>query len=405
MLSAAEHGHRMLNGYVDPDFWKVAQTFRRLIPRSGIGGAAVCVYHHGEKVVDLWAGTRDEDGSPWESDTVSLSYSTTKGVASTLLHVLADRGCLDLDAPVADYWPEFGQAGKERITVRQLVSHQAGLYDIRSMIDDAHGMLDWDYMCGVLAGATPAHAPGSAHAYHGLTFGWLVGELVQRRTGMRFSEALAREISDPLGLDGLYCGLPDDQMHRRARLVGQGLHQGGRSLDWAKRVGKAVNRGFQMARVSVDLRHLAAALLPSGIERLDFNSEALVRSAIPAANGMFTARSLAKLYALLANGGELDGTRLLSEASVRRATSIQSHRRDRVVPFPMHWRLGYHRAPVARALPNAFGHAGYGGSGGWADPDHRLAVALVLNSGVGTPFGDLRIVRIGTAALACAQRR
>jgi CubicO group peptidase (beta-lactamase class C family) len=120
---------------------------------------------------------------------------------------------------------------------------------------------------------------------------------------------------------------------------------------------------------------------------------------------MFTARSLAKLYALLANGGELDGIRLLSEAGVRRANTIQSHRRDRVVPFPMQWRLGYHRAPVARVLPHAFGHAGFGGSGAWADPDHQLAVALVLNSGVGTPFGDLRIVRVGTAAVACAQRR
>lgn len=395
----------MLNGQVDPDFWKVAQTFQKMIPKSGIGGAAVCVYHRGEKVVDLWAGTRDEDGSPWEFDTVSLSYSTTKGVASTLLHVLADRGVLDLDAPVSDYWPEFGQSGKERITVRQLMSHQAGLYDIRGMIDDAHGMLDWDYMTGVLASATPAHAPGSAHAYHGFTYGWLVGELVQRLTGTGFSEALARELAEPLELDGLYCGLPEAQMHRRARLVGQGLHQGGRQMDWAKRFGKAINRGFRAARIPVDLRHLAAALLPAGIENLDFNSEALVRASIPAANGMFTARSLAKLYALLANGGELDGIRLLSEAGVRRANTVQSHRLDRVVPFPMQWRLGYHRAPVARALPHAFGHAGYGGSGAWADPDRQLAVALVLNSGVGTPFGDLRIVRVGTAAATCAQRR
>jgi CubicO group peptidase (beta-lactamase class C family) len=120
---------------------------------------------------------------------------------------------------------------------------------------------------------------------------------------------------------------------------------------------------------------------------------------------MFNARSLAKLYALMANGGELDGVRLLSERTVRVATTVQSRRRDVVVPIAMHWRLGYHRAPVARNLPNAFGHAGYGGSGAWADPEHQLAVALVLNSGVGTPFGDLRIVRVGTAAVACAKRR
>jgi CubicO group peptidase (beta-lactamase class C family) len=395
----------MLNGNVHPDFWDVARVFAGLIPRSGIGGAAVCIYHRGEPVVDLWAGTRDEAGNPWQADTVSLSYSTTKGVASTLLHVLADRGLLDYDEPVAAYWPEFAQAGKDRITVRQLMSHQAGLYDIRRMIDDARGMLDWDHMAGVLARSEPVHEPGTAHAYHGLTYGWLVGELVRRLTGRSFSEALDREIAAPLELDGLYCGLPPEQMHRRARLVGPGIQRGESALAWAKRVAKAVNLGFQLARIPVDLRNAAAALLPAGLERVDFNSEELVSVSIPAANGMFTARSLGKLYALLANGGELGGVRLLSERTVRKANTIQSRRRDRVVPISMHWRLGYHRAPVVRSLPNAFGHAGFGGSGAWADPDRELAVALVLNSGVGTPFGDLRIVRIGTAAVRCASHR
>jgi CubicO group peptidase (beta-lactamase class C family) len=393
-----------LEGTVHPDFWDVARVFARLIPRSGVGGAAVCVYHRGERVVDLWAGTRDEDRNPWEAGTVSLSYSTTKGVASTLVHVLADRGLLDYDEAVAAYWPEFAQAGKDRITVRQLMSHQAGLYDIRGMIDDARGMLDWDHMTAVLARSAPAHEPGAAHAYHGLTYGWLVGELVQRLTGQSFAEALAREIAAPLELDGLYCGLPASEMHRRARLVGRGLHEG-RAFARAKRAAKAINRALQLARIPVDLRHAAAALLPAGMERVDFNSEEVVRASIPAANGMFSARSLGKLYALLANGGELDGVRLLSERTVRKANTIQSWRRDRVVPIPMHWRLGYHRAPVGRSLPNAFGHAGFGGSGAWADPDRELAVALVLNSGVGTPFGDLRIVRIGTAAVRCADRR
>jgi CubicO group peptidase (beta-lactamase class C family) len=356
-------------------------------------------------VVDLWAGTRDEAGNPWEANTLSLSYSTTKGVASTLLHVLADRGLVDYEARVVEYWPEFAQAGKERITVRQLMSHQAGLYDIRGMIDDARGMLDWDHMTGVLARAAPAHEPGAADAYHGLTYGWLVGALVRRLSGQTFPEALERELAAPLELDGLYCGLPPEQTHRRARLVGQGIHKGGPRLERAKRVAKAINRGFQLARISVDLRNAAAALLPHGMERVDFNSEGLVGASIPAANGMFTARSLAKLYAVLANGGELGGVRILSERTVRKASTIQSRRRDRVVPISMHWRLGYHRAPVGRSLPNAFGHAGFGGSGAWADPDRQLAVALVLNSGVGTLFGDLRIVRIGTAALLCAERR
>jgi len=352
----------------------------------------------------LWAGTRDEAGTPWEQDTISLSYSTTKGVASTLLHILVDRGLTDYEEPVASHWPEFAQSGKERITVRQLLSHQAGLYDIRRVVDDARRMLDWDYMTAALAAAAPVHPPGAGHGYHGLTYGWLIGELVQRLVGRSFGEALAAEIALPLGLDGLYCGVPREALPRRARLVNEGLHKGGTSFDWAKRTAKLLNKGFEWARIPVDLRNAAAALLPPGIETIDFNSEALVSVPIPSANGMFTARSLARLYALLANGGELDGVRLLSERTVRKASTVQSTRRDRVVPFPLHWRLGFHRAPVARPLPNAFGHAGYGGSGAWADPDRRLAVALVLNSGVGTPFGDIRIVRIGNAAVRCAER-
>jgi CubicO group peptidase (beta-lactamase class C family) len=395
----------MLKGHVHPDFWRVARTFSKIIGASNGGGAGVCVYHHGECVVDLWGGFSNEAGRPWESDTLALSYSTTKGVASTLLHILADRDLVDYDQPVANYWPEFAQAGKDRITVRQLMGHQAGLYDIRSMIGEAKQMLDWDEMVQTLAASPPAHTPGEAEGYHGLTYGWLVGELVQRLTGQTFAEALETEIAKPLELEGLYCGLPEDRLERRAHLVDQGIQRGGPALARAKRIGKFVNRGLEVARISVDLRNLAAALLPAGMESLDFNSEELVRASIPAANGMFDARSLARLYALLANGGELDGVRLLSQRTVNRANTVQSRRRDRVVPFPMHWRLGYHRAPVAKPLPNAFGHAGFGGSGAWADPDRRLAVALVLNSGVGTPFGDLRIVRIGNAAVRCAERR
>jgi CubicO group peptidase (beta-lactamase class C family) len=395
----------MIHGRLHPDFAEVAKVFGSLIPRSGVGGAAVCVYHRGEVVVDLWGGTRDDRGTPWESDTVALSYSTTKGVASTLLHLLVDRGLVDYDAPVSTYWPEFAQAGKQSVTVRQVLSHQAGLYDIRRLVDDAHRMLDWDYMTRALAEAEPAHRPGSAHGYHGLTYGWLIGEIVQRVTGASFADTLERELAEPLGLDGLYCGLPKEQMHRRAILVGQGLHTGGPAMARAKSLGKGLNRFFQMAQISIDLRNLAAALLPPGIETIDFNSEDLISVPIPAANGMFTARSLAKLYAMLANGGELNGVRLLSERVVRKASTIQSRRRDVVVPISMHWRLGYHRAPVsARALRNGFGHAGFGGSGAWADPDRELGVALVLNSGVGTPFGDLRIIRIGNAVVRCAER-
>jgi CubicO group peptidase (beta-lactamase class C family) len=396
----------MLQGKVHPDFWRAARVFEKLIPQSSRGGAAVCIYHRGEKVVDLWAGTRDEDGNPWEEDTLSLSYSTTKGVASTLIHLLADRGQIDYDAPVASYWPEFAAAGKQDITVRQLMCHEAGLYDIRHMIDHADRMLDWGYMTHALASATPVHPPGAAHGYHGITYGWLVGELAQRVAGKPFGELLLSELALPLGLDGLYVGVPKDQMHRRARLIIPPSQNQPGSLERTIARARRLNGVLKSLRVPIDMAQGAAALLPPHMDEFDINAEETVAACIPALNGMFTARSLARLYAVLANGGELDGVRLVSRETVDRAGQIQNRGMGRVIPVPMHWRLGYHRvAAIGKQTNLAFGHSGYGGSGAWADPQRNLAIALTLNSGVGTPFGDLRIVRMGTAAIQAADDR
>jgi CubicO group peptidase (beta-lactamase class C family) len=393
----------MLRGYVHPDFAELAELHRKLIPRRGPGGAALCVYHRGECVADTWGGSRDAEGSPWEEDTLCLAYSTTKGVASTLLHILVDRGLLDYDAPVCEFWPEFAQAGKQKVTVRQLMCHEAGLYDIRSLVDHARQMLDWEHMVSALAAAAPDHEPGSAHGYHGFTYGWLVGELIQRVTGGSFRELLQSEIAAPLELDGLYCGLPPEQMPRRARLVPMRFQ--GRDPDRLRATARRMNRLFSATHIPVDLSRVAAALMPRGIHEIDFNSEELVSASIPSANGMFTARSLARMYAALAGGGALDGVRLISRQTLERAIRVQNRGIGRVIPFSMHWRLGYHRAPtVGVRVPRGFGHFGFGGSGAWADPDRDLSVALVLNSGMGTPFGDLRMVRVGSAAARCADR-
>ena len=401
----------MLEGFTHPDFANVARSLARIIPGKGPGGAAVCVYHKGEKVVDVWGGTRDEAGSPWLEDTISVSYSTTKGVASTLLHVFADRGLIDYDAPVASYWPEFAEAGKERITVRQLMCHEAGLYAIFDMVDDASEMLDWDQMTMRLAAATPRHAPGTAHGYHGLTYGWLVGEIVRRVAGNKpFTELLESELAGPLGLDGLYCGVPADQLHRCAQLSARGMddpiEERRRTVQKAWEGAERWKRRLAKLGRRYDPTETLAALLPAGMEEIDMNSEAVRSASIPAANGMFTARSLARLYACLAQGGELDGTRLLSYETIRQASEQQNRGMGRVVPISMQWRLGYHRVFALRArVPGGFGHFGFGGSGGWADPQRQLAVALTVNSGVGTPFGDTRIARIGGTAVRCADRR
>jgi CubicO group peptidase (beta-lactamase class C family) len=260
-------------------------------------------------------------------------------------------------------------------------------------------------MVHALERAEPRHLPGAAHGYHAFTFGWLIGEIVQRVTGKRFGEVLAQELTAPLELDGLFIGLPADQVHRRARQIPVRRRRERPADDLYGRAGN-LTRALRLARIPFDPQEAATALMPSGIERLDFNGEAFATASLPAANGMFTARSLGKLYAMLAGGGELEGVRLLSEERVERLQEPRNRGIGRVIPYPMHWRLGYHRVNTIRAkVRRGMGHAGFGGSGGWADPDRQLAVALVLNSGTGTPFGDLRIIRVGDAAIRCADRR
>jgi CubicO group peptidase (beta-lactamase class C family) len=391
-----------LHGTVHPDFWRVARRLQQQL-RRGQGGAAVCVYHRGEKVVDIWGGTRNEAGDPWQADTLAVSFSTTKGVTATALHILVDRGLLDYDDPVATHWPEFAQAGKERITVRNLLCHQAGLYDIRHLIDDAARMRDWDYMTDALARATPAIEPGSASAYHGITFGWLIGEVARRVTGTRFADVIEREIATPLGLDGLHIGAPAEVAPRVAELLmpDKGRRRMENMGDRLERVHRLTGRLLRY-----DLRRITDALMAPGMMDFLWHAPETLVACIPAANGTFTARSLARMYAVLANGGSLDGTRLLSAETLARATEVQTRKVDLVVPFPMHWRLGYHRAATtAGTPPRGFGHYGFGGSGAWADPDLNLSMALVLNSGIGTPFGDLRTAQMSGTVLRCARAR
>ena len=402
-----------IEGHVHPAFSRVADALRRQIASYG-GGAAACVYHRGECVVDVWGGAMDTDGEPWRRETMAPSFSTTKGVASTLVHILADRGLVRYDDRVAEYWPEFAQAGKDGITIRQVMAHQSGLYHIRQMIDDASRMRDWRHMIRAIERATPVHPPGKRTGYHGLTYGFLVGEIAQRVTGESFSSLVQSEIAGPLGLDGLYVGAPAQALKRAASLMWSDLpwlrylepaEKGASRL--APMFARAASRLTPLARIvgiELDLESLLDALAPRGISVFDFGSSETLRAAIPSGNGLFTARSLARMYALLADGGELEGVRLLSKEAVACATELQARVAGRsVLPFDMRWRLGYHGVYTSRGVPrNAFGHFGFGGSGAWAEPKRRLAVALIVNSGMGTPLGDLRIVRIGGEALAAA---
>jgi CubicO group peptidase (beta-lactamase class C family) len=413
--SAAHWGRKppALDGYVHPAFGPVARVLGQLLASYG-GGGAVCVYHHGECVVDVWGGIKDKSGARWERETMSPSFSTTKGVASTLLHMLVDRKLLDYDDRVADYWPEFAQAGKRDITVRQVLAHQSGLYHIRQMIDHADRMRDWRHVVQAIERAEPVHEPGARTGYHGLTFGFLVGELIQRIAGDSFSKLVQQEIAEPLGLDGLYIGAPRIALPRAAELMWPRFPMT-RWIDANDRVmgrvGGLVSRlagGFhplaRLAGIELDLESLFDALAPRGISAFDFGSRETLSKTIPSANGLFTARALARMYAALAEGGALNGVRLLSQRTLSRATEVQPPASRRaVIPFDMGWRLGYHGVATTRGVvKRAYGHFGFGGSGAWAEPNRRLAVALIVNSGMGTPFGDLRIIRIGGTALRCA---
>jgi CubicO group peptidase (beta-lactamase class C family) len=400
-----------IDGHLHPAFGRVAQTLREIL-RSSPGGAAVCVYHRGECVVDLWGGVRDTDGRPWLADTMSPSFSTTKGIASTLLHVLVDRGLLDYDDPVAKHWPEFGQAGKEAVTVRHVLAHQSGLYHIRQMVDDADRMLDWDYMVHAIESAEPVHPPGARTGYHGLTYGYIVGELLHRVTGTPFPELVQQELVEPLGLDGMYVGAPDTELHRAAALIWPERPLGFRpSLGvmnaLLRHSAPAFEFGARRLGVQLDVKSIIDAMAPRGIDHFDFGSDATLRASIPAANGLFTARSLARMYGALACWGEIDGVRILSQQTLRRAVRRQgSTGKLAVIPFDMRWRLGYHGVFTSIGSPrNAFGHFGFGGSGGWADPSRELAVGLIVNAGLGTPFGDSRTARISAAALLAADGR
>ncbi len=406
----------MLDGTLHPDFAPVAEALRAQL-RAYPGGAGVCVYHRGQCVVDLWGGARDAAGRSWRRDTMAPSFSTTKGVASTLLHIMVDRGLVAYEDRVAAHWPEFAQAGKQDITIRQVLAHQSGLYHIRQMIDRAERMLDWEYMVQAIEQSPPIHPPGERTGYHGLTFGFLVGEILRRVTGKDFPALVREELAEPLGLDGMYVGAPPEALARAAQLIWPRRRLvpsdffiatdnellGGVMVDAAG----VTQRALGWLGVQLDLVSIWDALAPRGIRSFDFGARETLQAAIPAANGLFTARSLARMYAALAGDGEIDGVRLLSRDTLRQAAEVQTEAPLRVVvPFDMRWRLGYHGVATSRGVPrHAFGHFGFGGSGAWADPSRQLAVALIVNSGMGTPFGDLRIVRIGGAVLDCARRR
>lgn len=362
-----------VRGTVADGFEAVADAFVRNFEQRGERGAAVAVYRHGRKVVDLWAGARDVDGrEPWAVDTAQVVRSATKGVAAAVVLLLHQRGQIDLDAPVGTYWPEFKAAGKERVLVRHLLAHRAGLPVLdRPLTPDEAG--DGTSGPAALAAQAPAWEPGTEHGYHAQTYSWLLGELVRRVTGRTMGRWVAEEIARPLGLD-FWIGLPADEAHRVGRLgpvaepeTAQG---GGLKLRPKRSVSEAYRDPASLTRRAF------GAIDPAP----DENDPAFRAAELPASNGISTARALARFYA--ATIGEVDGgPRLFAPATLTLARTEESAGPDRVLVVPTRFGLGYMlHGPASPLLgPGSFGHPGRGGSLGFADPESGIALGYATN--------------------------
>ena len=380
-----------IDGHCDPRFTAVREQFFANFTQRGDVGAAVCVYLDGVRVVDCWGGHADAARSrPFGADTIVSVASTTKGMVALCAHMLAERGKLDLDAPVARYWPAFAQAGKQDIPVRWLLSHRAGLPAIRRSLP-AEALFDWEAMTGALAETAPWWTPGERHGYHAIAYGHLVGEVMRRVDGRTVGAFLRDEVAGPLRAD-FFIGVPAEVDGRAAEVLPP--PPPGEPTIWDTLLADPE---------SVSGRTFLNPPRPLGL----VNTRAWRAAEIPAANGHTSARGVARVYAALARGGELDGVRLLAPATIERAIEEQSRGRDAVLTLPTRFATGFMLGMpggIFNCGPGrrTFGHPGHGGSIGFADPDARIGFGYVTNQYVtGTaPHPDRRVPSLVDAMYA-----
>jgi len=366
-----------INGSFESRFAAVAGAFEHNFAEHGEVGAAVCVYLGGRPVVDLWAGLANrEAGREWQPDTMVVTNSTTKGFTATVAHVLVERGLLDVDAPVASYRPEFAASGKQDIPVRWVLSHRAGV-PVLDQTPELSDIVAWTPVVAAVARQKPLWVPGSAHGYHNQTFGWMVGEIVRRITGKTIGRFYADEIASRFGID-FWIGLPPE--HR-------------------DRVAASYSSQQQAARLDRSNELLLRAR--GGWTTHQMNLPAAQAAEIPSSNGIGTAHAIARHYAALI--GEVDGARILEPRTLAAACEIQSDGPDRV--FGAHTRcgLGFALPPSLGVASGGrfFGHPGWGGSLGFADPDAGVAFGYAPNQLGGVPFGDVRTRSLVEALYRC----
>ncbi|MFD9492576.1 serine hydrolase domain-containing protein [Streptomyces sp. NPDC059980] len=359
-----------VNGTVAEGFEPVREAFARNFAALGDRGAAVTVYRDGHRVVDLWAGTRDVDGTePWQHGTAQIVRSATKGVAAAVVLLLAQRGLLDLDAPVASHWPAYKARGKEHTRVRHLLAHRAGVPVLDRPLTPAEAA-DPDIAAAAVAAQTPVWRPGTDHGYHAQTYSWLTGELVRRVTGRTLGAWIADEIARPLDLD-LWVGLPPEQAGRVGRVAQVEAPPAPGGL--RTRPKRAVVEAY--ADPDSVTRRAFAAITPMP----DENDPAYRAAVLPASNGIASADGLARFYAALI--GEVDGVRLFTPETAAQARAEHSAGPDRVLVVNTRFGLGYMlHGPASPLLsPDSFGHPGRGGALGFADPESGIAFGYVTN--------------------------
>ncbi len=362
-----------IHGTCRDDLTPVRDAFVGAFDRGEERGAAVVVTLDGEPVVDLWAGLATDDDRPWEQDTLVNVYSTTKTMTALCVLMLADRGEVDLHAPVATYWPEFAAAGKDAITVAQVMSHTAGLSGFDPAITP-EDLYDWDAICKGLAAQEPWWEPGTQSGYHLITQGNLLGEIVRRVTGRSVGTFFREEVAEPLGAD-FYIGLPASEDDRVADLIpppAPGLES--------------------LADIDMDSIALRS-VLSCPVDTSETKTREWRAAEIPAAGGAGNARSVARVHSALACGGEVDGVRLLSDAGVERILEEQSHTDDLVLGMKIRYGMGYglmnESIPLSPS-PRSFFWGGYGGSIALVDLDRRMTVSYVMNKMSSGMAGDLR---------------
>ena len=359
-----------VGGVCDARFRRVREAFAGNFARQGEVGAAVAVTIDGKPVVDLWAGHADSARArPWTRDTIVNIASATKGPTAICAHHLADRGLLDLDAPVATYWPEFAQAGKAAIPAHLLLSHRAGLPAIEAPLP-TEAFYDWDTMTRALAAQAPWWEPGTRHGYHAFTFGWLVGEVVRRITGKSLGRYWRDEVAQPLGID-CHIGLAAEHDARVAEFIPVPPPPGAEpdlEEELLKNAGPMVQKALNNPPKTV----------------ADMNTRSWRAAEIPAGNAHTNARALARLYGALACGGEVDSVQVLSPDGIERARAEQASGPDAVLfGLPTRFGLGFSLPPEGAGFGSssgsAFGCPGAGGSIGFADPGAHIGFGYTMN--------------------------